>query len=91
MNLHPYDDRLIVRRIKEETSSGGLIIMPEDVKRASLKGTIIEKGPDTITTQIGDTILFARYSGFELPLDGKYKDCLVMNEGDVLAKITEED
>lgn len=87
MMLYPFGERIVVRRKAEEKI--GSIYVPEDVKKLSLIGEVIAKGPDCRVVSIGDVILFGRYSGFELPLNGDYKNCLVMNEEDTLAKITE--
>ena len=84
MLLEPLGERVIVK--KEIQEKVGLIILPEDVKRQSLQGEVLHVGPDCHDVVIGDTILFGKYSGFDLPLNGRYKDCLLMNESDILCK-----
>lgn len=89
MILKPHGSRLIVRRDMEEVSSGG-IIMPEMSKQVSLMGTVIAVGPSCTIAEQGDRVLFARFGFFELPIGGDYKNCLVMNEEDVLANVVED-
>ena len=84
MKLYPQGERLVVRRILQEQI--GSIIIPDEAQKESLEGEVVEAGPDCRLVKAGDTIIFGRYSGFELPLNGIYKDCLIMNEIDVLAK-----
>ncbi len=90
MKLEPYGQRVIVKRNVEERSAGG-IILPDDSQKTGLLGVVIHKGPDCDFVNKGDTILFARFSGFELPLEGEYRNYLVMNEEDILARANAEE
>ena len=89
MILKPHGARLIVRRDMEEKSAGG-IIMPEQSKQVSLIGTVVATGPECEVASVGERVLFARFGFFELPIGGDYKNCLLMNEEDVLANVVED-
>lgn len=85
MRLEPFGQRIVVKRLTKDQV--GSIIMPESVKKTSLEGEVVETGKECEFVKTGDKIIFGRYSGFELPLDGDYKGCLVMNEEDILARM----
>lgn len=101
MKIEPFGERLIVKRLSEETRKGleertGIII-PKDTAtvKGSLVGRVIHCGPNADFVAPGDIILFAKYSGTELPvdrsyLDAEYEDCLCMNEDSILGKLVEE-
>jgi co-chaperonin GroES (HSP10) len=86
MKLEPYGERIIVKR--KITEKVGLIHVPDSKQKISLQGEVVEVGPDATWVKPGDRVLFWKNSGFELPneLDG-YKDCLLMNNDDLLACI----
>jgi len=94
MTVHPLHDRLVVRRIEEgEQMSGGLII-PDSAKEKPQRGTVTAVGQgkfrdDGVRQQpdvkVGDTVLFGKYSGQEIKIDGE--TLLIMREDDVLAII----
>jgi chaperonin GroES len=87
MNIKPLADRvLIVTAPAEEKTIGGIII-PDTAKEKPLKGEVIAVGTGTkdeeMTLKVGDTVLYGKYAGTELELDGnKY---LIMRQSDVLA------
>src|SRR6266436_7443270 len=94
MNVRPLHDRIIVQRIEEGEQKVGGIIIPDTAKEKPQQGKVIAAGngkskddgkrvPLDVTT--GDTILFGKYSGQEIKLDGE--DYLIMREDDVLAII----
>lgn len=90
MKLNPLDDRLIIKKVEEESS---VIIRPDGAKETSLVGFVIEAGPDC-SLKVGDKILFARYSWYALPWQKrthKYHGMFIMNEGDVLCLINESE
>ena len=92
MTLEPVGERIVVKRLVEETRSG--IILPEAAKRASLVGKVVAKGPDAAWVEVGDIVLFGKYAGFLLPIDGKYvskdfEECILMNCEDVLSLVRE--
>ena len=92
MKLVPYGQRIVVRPVSEETRSG--LVLPDEVKKKSLVGVVIETGPDCQWVVVGHTVLFAKYSGFELPMmqDSlkEYDSCRLMNEDELLSRIVSE-
>ena len=100
MKIEPFGERLIVKRLTEEAKKqmeqrSGLIIPKETAAiQGILVGRVIHCGPHVTFASEGDTILFAKYSGTELPVDrnylgAEYEDCLCMNEDTILGKLTE--
>ena len=94
MKLRPLQDRLIVERIDEEEMSGGGIIIPDSAKEKPQEGKIIAVGKGKtgddgklvkLDVKKGDRILFGKYSGSEVKLDGT--EYLIMREDDVLGVI----
>lgn len=91
MNIRPLGDRLLVEPIeKEETIAGGLLL-PETAKEKPQQGKVLAAGAGRrdetgkridMDVQAGDTILFAKYAGTEIKIDGK--KLLIMKEADVL-------
>jgi chaperonin GroES len=93
MHLRPLHDRIIVRRLDEDSTQriGGIII-PDSAKEKPLRGTVLAAGVGKsndegervpLDVKAGDTILFGKYSGQEVSVDGI--DYLIMKEDDVLA------
>jgi chaperonin GroES len=88
--VRPLHDRLLVRRVEEETKSKGGIIIPDTAKEKPQEGVVIAVGGGrqepgkTIPVDIkpGDRILFGKYAGTEIKLDGK--DHLILREDDIL-------
>ncbi len=94
MNLRPLHDRLIVKRMEEERTSPGGIVIPDSATEKPSRGEIIAAGNGKITesgetvpmdVKIGDTVLFGKYSGTEVKVDGD--ELLVMREDDIMAVI----
>ena len=92
MNLRPLHDRLIVQRLDEDSTHVGMIVIPDSAKEKPLLGTVLAAGLGKsnedgerrpMDVKAGDTILFGKYSGQEVRVDGV--DYLVMKEDDVLA------
>ncbi len=91
MNFRPLGDRVLVKRIEEETKSRGGIIIPDTAKEKPQEGEVISVGPGArddngkihaLDVKAGDRILFGKWSGSEVRLDGE--DLLIMKESDVL-------
>ena len=88
--MRPLSDRVVVKRIDEETTSSGGIIIPDTAKEKPQEGKIIAVGPGktedgkTIKLDVkkGDRILFGKYSGTEVTLDGD--EHIIMREDDIL-------
>ena len=94
MALRPLHDRILVQRIEEEEQKVGGIIIPDSAKEKPQQGKVIAAGagkPDkdgkriSLDVKAGDTILFGKYSGQEVRVDGE--DYLIMREDEVLAVI----
>lgn len=86
MKLNPLEERIVVKLVDDIKTK---LHLPEKLKERSLIGLVLEIGPNCTLLKIGDKILFARYSGFLLPLR-EFSETKIMNESDVLAIITEE-
>lgn len=83
----PLHDRVIVKPAKAEEKTAGGIIIPDTAKEKPLRGTIIASGPgkkdEPVTVKSGDTVLYSKYAGTELQLNGE--EVLIMRESDILA------
>lgn len=91
MNLRPLQDRIIVKRLEEETMTAGGIFIPETAKEKPQKGEVIAvgKGKKTedgkvlpVDVKKGDKVLFGKYAGTEIKIDGQ--EYLIMREDDIL-------
>ena len=94
MNIRPLHDRVVVKRMEEETTSPGGIVIPDTAAEKPVRGEVIAVGNgkilDTGETRpldlkAGDKVLFGKYSGTEVKVDGE--ELLVMREDDVMAVI----
>ncbi|MDR1126377.1 MAG: co-chaperone GroES [Deltaproteobacteria bacterium] len=94
MNLKPLNDRVLVKRLESEEKTAGGLFIPDTAKEKPSKGEIIAVGPGKVaddgkaiamTVKKGDKVLFNKYAGTEIKLDGV--DHLVMREDDILAVI----
>jgi chaperonin GroES len=92
MNLKPLADRLVVEPIEQEEVTAGGIILPETAKEKPQQGKVIAAGPGRtdedgeripMEVNVGDKVLYAKYSGTEIKLDGK--KVLILRESDILA------
>ena len=87
MNIKPLADRVLVEPAAAEEKTASGIIIPDTAKEKPQKGNIVAVGPGTkdnpVTVKVGDSVLYGKYSGTELKLDGK--NYLIMRESDVLA------
>ena len=85
MNIRPLHDRVVVRRMEEERKTASGIIIPDNAKEKPLSGivkAVSEKIKEKGTVEVGDKVIFAKYAGNELTIDGK--TYLVMNLDDIL-------
>ena len=89
--LRPLHDRVLVQRLEETDEKHGSIIIPDTAKEKPQEGTVIAAGTGRVTEEgknlplavkAGDRILFSKYSGSEIKLDGK--EFLIMKEEDIL-------
>ena len=94
MNLRPLHDRVIVKRMEEERMSAGGIVIPDSATEKPVRGEVLAVGNGKILDNgekrpldisVGDTILFGKYSGTEVKVDGE--ELLVMREEDIMAVI----
>ena len=94
MKVRPLNDRILVLRVEEEEKSAGGIIIPDTAKEKPLEGKIVSAGPGkmgddgkrvTLEVKKGDRILFSKYAGTEIKIDGV--EHLFMREEDILAII----
>ena len=94
MKFRPLHDRVVVRRIESEAKTAGGIIIPDTAKEKPSEGEIIAVGPGgrdeagkliPIDLKTGDRILFGKWSGTEVKIDGE--DLLIMKESDVMGII----
>lgn len=95
MKIRPLGDRLVVKRTQEEEKTKGGIIIPDTAKEKPVEGTVVAVGSGTVLkngkvvpmdVKAGDKVLFGKYSGTEVKLDGE--EHVILNEDDVLAVFT---
>ena len=91
MKFRPLHDRVVVRRVEQESKSSGGIIIPDTAKEKPMEGEIIAVGPGgrdesgkliPIDLKPGDRILFGKWSGTEVKIDGE--ELLIMKESDIM-------
>ena len=89
LNIKPLADRVLVEPAAAETKTASGLIIPDNAKEKPQKGTVVAIGTGTkdqpLTVKIGDTVLYGKYAGTELKLEGT--DYLMMRESDILAII----
>jgi chaperonin GroES len=94
MKIRPLHDRVIVKRLEEERTSAGGIIIPDTATEKPIQGKVVAVGKGKILEdgsvrqldlKVGDKILFGKYGGTEVKVDGE--ELLVMREEDVMAVI----
>ncbi|MFB3101080.1 MAG: co-chaperone GroES [Gammaproteobacteria bacterium] len=94
MNIRPLQDRVIVKRMEEETTSAGGIVLPDSATEKPIRGEVLAVGPGKtldngekrpLEVKVGDTVLFGKYSGTEVKLDEE--ELLVMREEDIMGVI----
>ncbi|MEA3333648.1 MAG: co-chaperone GroES [Pseudomonadota bacterium] len=95
MNIRPLQDRIIVKRLEEEEKTAGGIIIPDAAKEKPMQGEVVAAGNGKVSedgkvlpldVKVGDKILFGKYAGTEVKLDGD--DYLIMREDDVLGVLS---
>jgi chaperonin GroES len=91
MKFRPLHDRVVVRRVEEDTKTAGGIIIPDTAKEKPQQGEVIAVGPGArdeqgkvvpLDVKAGDRVLFAKWGGSEVKIDGE--ELLIMKESDIL-------
>jgi chaperonin GroES len=96
LNIRPLADRVVIEPVEEEevTFAGGKLVLPETAKEKPQKGVIVAAGPGrkdedgaviAMEVAVGDQVLYAKYAGTEIKIDGK--KFLILKESDVLAVV----
>ena len=94
MNVRPLQDRLLVRRVEEQEKTKGGIIIPDSAKEKPIEGEVIAVGNGKVQedgkirpldVKVGDRVLFGKYSGTEVKLDGE--EALILREDDIVGVI----
>ena len=94
MKFRPLHDRVVVRRVEEDTKTAGGIIIPDTAKEKPQEGEVVAAGAGTkdeagkvtpLDVKAGDKILFGKWSGTEIVLEGE--DLIIMKESDILGII----
>ena len=89
LNIKPLSDRVLIEPVAVESKTASGIFIPDTAKEKPQKGTVVavenRKKDEPLTVKVGDTVLYGKYAGTELKLEGK--DYLIMREEDILAVI----
>jgi chaperonin GroES len=94
MKLKPLDDRVVVSPLSAEEKTAGGIVLPDAAKEKPQRGKVVAVGPGrlldsgdraAIAVAIGDEVLFAKYGGTEIEIDGN--EVKILRESDILAKV----
>jgi Co-chaperonin GroES (HSP10) len=97
MNLKPLGSRVVVEPLEQEEITPGGIVLPETAKEKPQKGKVLSVGPGDrdesgkrvpMDVTVGETVLFAKYGGTEIKIDGK--KLLILRESDLLAIVVEK-
>jgi len=87
LSIKPLSDRVIIEALEAETKTASGLYIPDSAKEKPQQGTIVAVGKGTkdepMTVKVGDTVLYGKYAGTELKLDGN--DYLIMRESDIFA------
>ncbi|MFB6341760.1 co-chaperone GroES [Saccharicrinis sp. FJH2] len=87
MNIKPLADRVVIKPAAAEEKTASGIIIPDSAKEKPQKGEVVAAGPGTndeaMEVKVGDTVLYGKYAGTELTLDGE--TYLIMRQSDILA------
>jgi len=94
MKIRPLHDRVILKRMEEETTSAGGIVIPDTATEKPMRGKVVAVGNGKrlengdvvpLDVKVGDSVLFGKYSGTEVKVNGE--DLLVMREEDIMGVI----
>jgi chaperonin GroES len=91
MSFRPLHDRVLVRRLEEDTRTAGGIIIPDTAKEKPMQGEVLAVGPGArnergeliaLDVKVGDRVLFGKWSGTEVAIDGE--ELVIMKESDIM-------
>ncbi|MDZ4781068.1 MAG: co-chaperone GroES [Planctomycetia bacterium] len=94
LKVRPLEDRVVVEPKEAEERTAGGIVLPDTAKEKPQRGTVVSVGPGklldsgergTLSVVVGDEVIYGKYSGTEIELDGK--DLKIVRETDILAKV----
>jgi chaperonin GroES len=94
MSFRPLHDRVLIRRLEQETKTAGGIIIPDTAKEKPMEGEVIAVGPGArsedgkihaLDVKVGDRVLFGKWSGTEIKIDGE--ELVIMKESDIMGII----
>jgi len=94
MNIRPLHDRVVVRRLEEETTSAGGIVLPDSATEKPSQGEVIAAGPGkanengdvrALDVSVGDKIIFGQYAGSTVKLDGE--ELLILSESEIFGVV----
>lgn len=94
MKIRPLHDRVVVRRMEEERTTAGGIVIPDSATEKPMRGEVVSVGSGkvldngdvrSLAVKVGDVVLFGKYSGTEVKIDGK--ELVVMREDDIMGVI----
>jgi chaperonin GroES len=94
LKLRPLGDRVVVEPMEAEERTAGGIVLPDTAKEKPQRGTVVSVGPGklldsgergTLSVAIGDEVIYGKYSGTEIEVDGR--DVKILRETDILAKV----
>ncbi len=97
MTFKPLHDRVVVKRVEEENRTKGGIIIPDTAKEKPMQGEVLAVGPGArndkgdlvpMGVQVGDRVLFGKWSGTEVKLDGE--ELLIMKEADIMGILDQD-
>lgn len=97
MKLKPLHDRVVIRRLEEDEKTAGGIIIPDTAKEKPMRGEVLAVGPGardeggklvSLDVRVGDIVLFGKWSGTEVKLDGE--ELVIMKEADLMGLIEDE-
>ena len=95
MQLHPLEDRIVVRPNSAEATTASGLVIPDTAKEKPQQGEVLAVGPGRrsetgelipLDIAVGDTVVYSKYGGTEISADGK--DLLILSSRDILAKVT---
>jgi len=95
MNIKPLHDRVVIKRVEEETKTAGGIVLPGSATEKPSEGKVLAIGSGKVLdngsihqmhVKVGDHVLFTKYSGSEVTVDGE--DLIVMREDDIIATLS---